>query len=105
MSTHVLDAISGTPAVGVHVRLFDASAAEIAAGITDHDGRIGEVSAGPIEAGVYRLSFDTGRYFAALDRPAFYPEVSISFTVDDSAAHYHVPLLLSPYAYSTYRGS
>ena len=105
LSTHVLDATSGTPAAGMRVRLFHSDKGEISTAATNDDGRIGEVVPGPIDPGVYRLSFDTGEYFAATKTPNFYPEVSISFTVDDPDAHYHVPLLLSPFAYSTYRGS
>ncbi|QII06835.1 hydroxyisourate hydrolase [Rhodococcoides fascians A25f] len=105
LSTHVLDATSGTPAVGMRVRLFHPEKGEISTATTDGDGRIGEVVPGPIDRGVYRLSFDTGDYFEATSTPSFYPEVSISFTVTDPDAHYHVPLLLSPFAYSTYRGS
>lgn len=105
LSTHVLDATSGRPAVGLRVRLFHPVDGEIFTGTTDGDGRIGEVLPGPVDPGVYRLSFDTGDYFEAMSTPTFYPEASVSFTVTDPTAHYHVPLLLSPFAYSTYRGS
>jgi 5-hydroxyisourate hydrolase len=70
--------------------------------VTDADGRH-RFAEGVLVAGVHRLRFDTGAWFG--DRPAFYPEVVVTFTVTDPAAHHHVPLLLSPYAYSTYRGS
>lgn len=105
LSTHVLDAMNGTPAAGVAVSLFGTGAEALTTTTTDVDGRVPELAPGPLEPGVYRLSFDTGSYFAELDVPTFYPEVSISFTVTSTDAHYHVPLLLSPYAYSTYRGS
>lgn len=105
LSTHVLDAVSGTPAVGIRVALFRGGDGEIATAATDADGRIGELLPGPISPGDYRLSFDTGSYFEIKGTATFYPEVSISFTVTDPDAHYHVPLLLSPFAYSTYRGS
>lgn len=105
LSTHVLDAVNGTPAVGIRVALFRDSDGEISTAATDADGRIAELLPGPIDSGTYRLSFDTGQYFESLGTPTFYPEVSISFTVADPLAHYHVPLLLSPFAYSTYRGS
>lgn len=105
LSTHVLDAVSGTPAVGMRVRLFQAGKGEIATATTDGDGRIPELLPGPIAGDVYRLEFDTGSYFDAIGTETFYPEVSISFTVTEPAVHYHVPLLLSPFAYSTYRGS
>ncbi|MEU6797816.1 hydroxyisourate hydrolase [Nonomuraea wenchangensis] len=98
-STHVLDAVAGRPAAGVRVRLEDAGGRVLAEGSTDGDGRIkGWDTAG---AGVHRVVFDTGGYLAE----TFYPEVVIAFTVTDPAQHHHVPLLLSPYAYSTYRGS
>jgi 5-hydroxyisourate hydrolase len=102
ISTHVLDNALGRPAAGVPVRLLGPGGAELAAGVTDADGRIGRLAEG-LPAGTYRLVFDTGRYFAAAGRPAFYPEVAVSFAAGDG--DYHIPLLLSPYAYSTYRGS
>ncbi|SNT45711.1 hydroxyisourate hydrolase [Rhodococcoides kyotonense] len=104
ISTHVLDAATGTPAVGMHVRLMLGSH-EFASNITDSDGRILSMIPALVESGTYRLVFDTGAYFAATATETFYPEVSISFTVVDPLAHHHVPLLLSPFAYSTYRGS
>jgi 5-hydroxyisourate hydrolase len=105
ISTHVLDAALGRPAAGVPVRLDGPSGAPPVEAVTDSDGRVGELVAGPLGAGSYRLRFDTGAYFAAGGRPAFYPEVIITFTVTAGDEHYHVPLLLSPFAYSTYRGS
>ena len=104
LSTHVLDAVSGTPAVGVAVTLTDAESTVLATAVTDDDGRVKNV-ADDLPAGTCRLTFDTASYFAANAVTAFYPEVVIAFEVTDPAAHYHVPLLLSPYAYSTYRGS
>ena len=104
LSTHVLDAVTGTPAVGVTVTLSNAGASVLATATTDDDGRIKAVS-GALTPGVYRLLFDTAGYFASIDVAAFYPEVVIAFEVTDADEHYHVPLLLSPYAYSTYRGS
>ena len=104
----MLDAVSGRPAVGVAVTLEHQTATgwtSVAAGTTDDDGRIADFGPVDLEPGVYRVSFATGDFFAAAGQPAFYPEVVISFTLDDPDAHYHVPLLLSPYAYSTYRGS
>ena len=107
VSTHVLDAVAGTPAPGVSVALSmrDTSGSwlSVEAGVTDADGRL-RLSA-ETTSGVYRLTFATGRYFADRGVPAFYPEVVIVFTLDDVPGRYHVPLLLSPYAYSTYRGS
>ncbi|AZG44850.1 hydroxyisourate hydrolase [Gordonia insulae] len=105
LSTHVLDAANGTPATGVAVSLRDESGAELAAGVTDADGRIGQVGADALPAGIYHLVFDTGEWFAANKIEGFYPQIDICFTIDDPARHFHVPVLLSPYSYSTYRGS
>lgn len=102
LSTHVLDAALGRPAGGVPVRWERAGAAAVAA-VTDDDGRTGFHA--PLVAGTHRITFDTAAYFAATGQQGFYPEVAIAFTVIDPDAHHHVPLLLSPYAYSTYRGS
>ncbi|MFC4059799.1 hydroxyisourate hydrolase [Planomonospora corallina] len=102
LSTHVLDAALGRPAHGVAVRLAREDGTVLAEGRTDADGRISGWAPG---AGVHRLVFDTGAYFAARGTETFYPEVCVTFTVADPAEHHHVPLLLSPFAYSTYRGS
>ena len=104
LSTHVLDAAHGHPAAGVAVRLTTVSGEEIATGVTDDDGRVRELAA-ELPAGDYRITFDTGAYFAATGQRGFYPEVVVTFTVTDPGQHHHVPLLLSPFAYSTYRGS
>lgn len=103
LSTHVLDAARGRPAAGVSVRL-ERDGAVLAEAETDDDGRVRDLGAGPA-AGTYRLTFATGDYFAATGQEGFYPEVVVAFTVTDPAQHHHVPLLLSPFAYSTYRGS
>jgi 5-hydroxyisourate hydrolase len=103
VSTHVLDSVLGRPAAGVAVRLL-AGEEVLAEGVTDADGRCrltGEATA----AGAHRLVFATGPWFAAQDRATFYPEVVLTFDVREPAEHHHVPLLLSPFAYSTYRGS
>jgi len=109
ISTHVLDTSIGRPArdIGVLLEIESAPGAwkDIARGITDKDGRIAKLFAGPLVAGNYRLRFDVGRYFELRQVPAFYPFVNITFQVEDIAQHYHVPLLLSPFGYSTYRGS
>ena len=108
VTTHVLDATAGRPAAGMAVSLerqADEAWEPIASGRTDADGRISEFGPAELERGVYRVRFAVAAYFAAQDQPTFYPEVVIIFTLDDEDAHYHVPLLLSPYAYSTYRGS
>jgi 5-hydroxyisourate hydrolase len=104
LSTHVLDAMSGRPAAGVAVTLTDAAGTTLATASTDDDGRIATLG-DALAAGVYRLTFDTGGYFARRDVPTFYPEVVIAFHVTDALGKYHVPVLLSPFAYSTYRGS
>ncbi|MFI7447023.1 hydroxyisourate hydrolase [Nonomuraea sp. NPDC049714] len=96
-STHVLDAVTGRPAAGMRVRL-EHEGRVVAEGRTDGDGRL---KGWEPDAGVHRVVFDTGGYLP----DTFYPEVVITFTVTDPGDHYHVPLLLSPYAYSTYRGS
>lgn len=105
VTTHVLDAALGRPAAGVPVVLSDADGVVLATGRTDEDGRVGDLGPDALDAGAYRLVFDTAAYFAATDRASFYPRVTIDFDLADEAAHYHVPLLLSPFAYSTYRGS
>lgn len=97
LSTHVLDAVTGRPAAGLRVRL-EHGGRVVAEGRTDGDGRIKGWS---VAAGVHRIVFDTGEYL----EDTFYPEVVVTFTVIDPDGHHHVPLLLSPYAYTTYRGS
>lgn len=104
ISTHVLDAVTGRPAAGIEVTLSargDTGWADVSTRTTNDDGRIPDL-AEDAAAGVYRLSFDTEGY---LDGATFYPEVVVVFRITDAAAHHHVPLLLSPFAYSTYRGS
>lgn len=106
VTTHVLDTGTGGPAPGVTVvlehELGDPPA--LATGVTDEGGRVGDLGPERLEPGIYRLRFHTGAYFAATGTSTFYPEVSISFEVTDDE-HYHVPLLLSPFGFSTYRGS
>lgn len=100
LSTHVLDTAEGRPAGGVPVELCDASGTAVAAGVTDADGRIGPLGDNLV-AGTYTLRFDVAAY-----RPdGFYPEVVVTFRVAEGEGHYHVPLLLSPFGYTTYRGS
>lgn len=112
LSTHILDTSRGRPAEGVEIRLErrdgDAWGA-VGGGTTNDDGRVKEllgegVTFGP---GVYRITFETGAYFAARQATCFYPSVTVMFEVPEDGAneHYHVPLLLNPYGYSTYRGS
>ena len=98
LSTHVLDTATGTPAAGVPVRLETRAGEHLDQGTTDPDGRIGSIG-GALGPGDYVLRFDTAAY-----APGFFPEVVVVFTVSDDR-HHHVPLLLSPFGYSTYRGS
>ena len=104
VSTHVLDAALGRPAVGVAVSLLVPDGGVIDA-VTDDDGRVAALAPGALPGGTYRLRFDTGAYFAATGQEVFYPEVVVAVTIDADRPHTHVPLLLSPFAYSTYRGS
>jgi 5-hydroxyisourate hydrolase len=126
ISTHVLDTVPGKPAAGIAVRLqkfegggwIEPSAnagqperaqyapadwIEVAAGITDADGRCRDLAPNAA-SGVYRLTFDTGAYFARLARTSIYPEIVITFNCDGNS-HYHLPVLLSDNSYTTYRGS
>jgi len=103
VSTHVLDAVLGRPAAGVAVQLF-AGNDLLATGVTDDDGRC-RLTEDATAAGPHRLVFGTGDWFATQARETFWPEVVLSFAVREPTAHHHVPLLLSPFAYSTYRGS
>ncbi|AMM19303.1 5-hydroxyisourate hydrolase [Frondihabitans sp. PAMC 28766] len=104
VTTHVLDSSVGRPAARVAVELQDATGHRIAAGVTDADGRVATLGPDLLAPGPYRLVFATEPYFAASGTPTFYPQVTLDFAVTDES-HYHVPLLLSPFAYSTYRGS
>ncbi|MGY1640241.1 hydroxyisourate hydrolase [Geodermatophilus sp. SYSU D00703] len=103
VSTHVLDSVLGRPAMGIAVRLY-AGTDLLAEGVTDADGRcrLVEGATGP---GPHRLTFATGPWFAEQGRETFYPEVVLTFAVTEPADPHHVPLLLAPFAYSTYRGS
>ena len=99
LSTHVLDTVTGRPAASVAIELRDADGAVLATVTTDADGR---VSLGDVEAGEYELIFAIGDYFGARE---FLDRIPIRFRIADAASKYHVPLLVSPWAYSTYRGS
>jgi 5-hydroxyisourate hydrolase len=103
LSTHVLDAALGVPAVALAVMLYDEHGRRVTQEATDADGRVRfDLELG---AGTHGLVLDSGAYFAATERDTFYPEVAVSFTVDPEQSHYHVAVLLSPYSYTTYRGS
>jgi len=110
ITTHVLDTSVGKPAAGVGVTLEKHEGGAwktLANGATNSDGRAADLlpPGAKLEAGTFRLRFETGAYFRGRDVESFYPHVEIVFIVDDPAQHYHVPLLLSPFGYSTYRGS
>jgi 5-hydroxyisourate hydrolase len=109
ITTHVLDTARGRPAAGVPIvleRSGDGCWEELGRGATDADGRLRDLVAegSAPGAGRYRLTFDTGAYFRSRGQSAFYPEVAVVFAVA-AGEHHHVPLLLSPFGYSTYRGS
>lgn len=110
LSTHVLDTAIGRPAAGIGVRLEVEDGdgwRELAQAATNADGRVGHLlpPGTSLAAATYRLTFDVAAYHAAHGAAGFYPFVIIVFTVRDAAQHHHVPLLLSPFGYSTYRGS
>jgi 5-hydroxyisourate hydrolase len=111
ITTHVLDTAKGRAAAGVHVLLERRDDSgdwqSISRGTTDADGRLRTLYPDhqPLQPGVYRLTFDTERYFDADGITAFYPEISLVFETAPGEKHYHVPLLLSPFGYSTYRGT
>ena len=111
ITTHVLDIAHGRPAAGVAVLLERRDATgqfcEAGRGVTDADGRV-QALLGPgsaLAVGTWRLTFETGAYFWAAGETAFHPTVSVTFDVTDAAQHHHVPLLVSPFGYTTYRGS
>jgi hydroxyisourate hydrolase len=108
LTTHILDTSAGKPAAGVHVSLehYDSGSWNaVANGITDDDGRIRNLFVGrKLSKGDYRLIFNTADYFNTQNKKSFYPKVTVEFTIEDDS-HYHVPLLLNPFGYSTYRGT
>jgi 5-hydroxyisourate hydrolase len=111
ITTHVLDTARGRPAPGIAVRLDllrgTSEWTKLSERATDVDGRVRDLVApgAPLAPGIYRLVFHTRDYFEARGEQTFYPEVTIAFEVREPGQHYHVPLLLSPFGYSTYRGS
>ncbi len=109
ISTHILDTSQGCPAAGVKVELWRGAgvgAVHVSSGVTNADGRLDQpiLSGGELTTGNFELRFFVGDYLAALG-DAFFGMIPIAFKVDDASQHYHVPLLLSPFSYSTYRGS
>jgi 5-hydroxyisourate hydrolase len=111
ITTHVLDTALGRPAAGIGAVLDRRDAngqwAEVGRGQTDSDGRLRTLypAADALQAGVYRLTFDTRRYFESLRVNTFYPEVVVVFETQAGESHYHVPLLLNPFGFTTYRGT
>jgi 5-hydroxyisourate hydrolase len=110
ITSHILDLSSGHPARGVTVLLSFKDGphlVDLARSMTDADGRVRDLlpEGAPLEVGIYRLSFSTYEYFFEKGVKSFFPSVDIEFVVDDPSGHFHVPLLLSPFGYSTYRGS
>jgi 5-hydroxyisourate hydrolase len=111
ITTHVLDTTHGIPGRGITVSLEIARGqdqwTELARGVTSDDGRIAQFDPplAPLEPNVYRLRFATGAYFSTLGVPTFYPEVHVVVQIDDMARHYHIPVLVNPFGFSTYRGS
>jgi 5-hydroxyisourate hydrolase len=110
ITSHVLDTALGRPAQNLGLRLevqtADSSWRTLAVRVTNQDGRVTDLlPEGSLARGRYRLVFDTGAYHRTQAQPVFYPEVTIVFEIESPAEHYHVPLLLSPFGYSTYRGS
>src|SRR5262245_44910258 len=111
ITTHVLDTSLGCPARGMEIVLDrrnpDESWTEVGRGATNADGRLNSIASDPalLAPGIYRLRFLTGAYFASQGVSGFYPAVEVQFLIDNPRGHYHVPLLLSPFGYATYRGS
>ena len=111
ITTHVLDTSQGCPGVNIRVRLEqhknDGSWREVSSGTTDSDGRILDLLAEEdvLGAGIYQMIFETAPYFENQGISFFYPEIEIRFLLSQPEQHYHIPLLLSPFGYSTYRGS
>lgn len=109
ITTHILDLESGLPAGGVSVRLekeVNGSWQQLAAGVTDSDGRIKDLlQPGSLTPGYFRMVFDVASYFSARRKATFYRQVPVEFQIDAVNRHFHVPLLISPFGYSTYRGS
>jgi 5-hydroxyisourate hydrolase len=105
ISTHILDTALGKPAQDVCVKLFSEDGVLLGESKTDQDGRVSDFNIGALAAGSYSIEFAIQPYFAKLNTETFFPKTVIYFSVSNSEQHYHIPLLISPYAYSTYRGS
>ena len=110
ITTHVLDTSRGRPASGLEITLEKHAGAEwhtVGRGKTNQDGRLADLvpADSVLKSGTYRLTFMTAEYFNSSKISSFYPQVSVTFIFDETEGHYHIPLLLSPFGYSTYRGS
>jgi 5-hydroxyisourate hydrolase len=110
ITTHVLDLTLGKPAAGIRVvltRLDDGQRTPVGSGVTDSDGRLRDLvpKASGRDAGIFELSFETGTYFRAHGKEPFHPRILVIVEISDPEEDYHVPLLVSPYGYTTYRGS
>ena len=110
LSVHILDLQSGQPTAGVNVTLEARDGQQwrtLGQGVTDAQGRVRALypDGKQITAGAYRIVFKTGEHYARLRQPTFFDQIPVEFKVDNTAQHYHIPLLLSPYGYSTYRGN
>lgn len=107
ISTHVLDLMAGKPASGVTVTLarFEGDWRVVGKAKTDRNGRVKKLEKGRVKPGIYELSFETGAYFKKKKVKCFHPWVTITVEIRNPSEHFHVPLLLSPFGYSTYRGS
>jgi 5-hydroxyisourate hydrolase len=110
LSVHVLDLQNGQPTQGIRVTLEQRDGDQwraLANGVTNAQGRIAALypAEQPMPAGAYRIVFETGEHFARLGKPTFFPRIPVEFSVDAKAQHTHIPLLLSPFGYSTYRGN
>jgi 5-hydroxyisourate hydrolase len=110
ITTHVLDTMRGRPAEGIRVSVekkIGGAWMKLASGKTNADGRIADLLPAnfALSTGTYRMRFETAAYFKRINTRAFYPSVDVTFEIKDVTSHYHIPLLLSPFGYSTYRGS
>ncbi len=105
ISTHILNTALGKPAQDVLVKLFSEQGELLAESMTDQDGRIADFNLKILQAGTYSLEFSIESYFSNMEIDTFFPKAVIYFSVTNTEQHYHIPLLISPFAYSTYRGS
>lgn len=107
ISTHILDTHLGKPASNVEIKLFSANGGLLATAFTNEDGRVlaNDFGLDSIQVGDYSLEFATKSYFSAKNLDTFFPKAVIHFSIGNTEQHYHIPLLISPFAYSTYRGS